>query len=81
MSRSYKPSYKTPQPNPGGWITLLIIIVVACALCWPLTRGIINGVNNAMGGLFSSVDSTLSGPQPTLTIAISPEKAELLRSS
>ena len=77
MSRSYKPSYKTPQPNPGGWITLLIIIVVACALCWPLTRGIINGVNHAMGGLFSSVDSTLSGPQPTLTIAISPEKAEL----
>jgi Ca-activated chloride channel family protein len=77
MSRSYKPSYKTPQPNTGGWITLLIIIVVACALCWPLTRGIINGVNHAMGGLFSSVDSTLSGPQPTLTIAISPEKAEL----
>ena len=30
MSRSYKPSYKTPQPNPGGWITLLIIIVAAC---------------------------------------------------
>ena len=77
MSRSYKPSYKTPQPNPGGWITLLIIIVVACALCWPLTRGIINGVNHALGGLFSSADSTLSGPQPTLTIAISPEKAEL----
>ena len=28
MSRSYKPSYKTSQPNPGGWITLLIIVVV-----------------------------------------------------
>src|SRR5512139_101320 len=78
MSRSYKPSYKTSQPNPGGWITLLIIIVAACALCWPLTRGIVNGVNTAVGGLFASVDSTLSGPQPTLTIAVSPEKAELL---
>jgi Ca-activated chloride channel family protein len=55
----------------------LIIVVVACALCWPLSRGIINGVNNAVGGLFSSVDSTLSGPQPTLTVAVSPEKAEL----
>lgn len=78
MSRPYKPSYKTSQPNPGGWITLLIIVVVACALCWPLTRGIINGVNNAVGGLFASVDSTFSGPQPALTIAVSPEKAELL---
>jgi Ca-activated chloride channel family protein len=78
MSRPYRPSYKTSQPNPGGWITLLIIIVVTCALCWPLTRGLINGVNNAVGGLFSSIDSTLSGPQPTLTIAVSPEKAELL---
>jgi Ca-activated chloride channel family protein len=77
MSRSYKPSYKTSRPNPGGWITLLIIVVAACALCWPLTRGIVSGVNNAVGGLFSSVDSTLSGPQPTLAIAVSPEKAEL----
>lgn len=77
MSRSYKPSYKTSQPNPGGWITLLIIIVVACALCWPITSGILNGINNAMGGLFDSIDSTVSGPQPTLTIAVSPEKAEL----
>jgi Ca-activated chloride channel homolog len=51
--------------------------VVTCALCWPLTRGIINGVNNAVGGLVSSANSTLSGPQPTLTIAVSPEKAEL----
>lgn len=77
MSRPYKPSYKTSQPNPGGWITLLIIIVVACALCWPITSGIINGINNAASGLFSSIDSTLSGPQSTLSIAISPEKAEL----
>jgi len=77
MSRSYKPSYKTSQPNPGGWITLLFIIVVACAACWPITTGIINGLGGAAGGLFSSIDSTVSGPQPTLTIAISPEKAEL----
>src|SRR5512143_2050471 len=77
MSRPYKPSYKTSQPNPGGWITLLIIVVVACALCWPLTRGIINGVNNAVGGLFTSIDTTAAGPQPTLKVAVSPEKAEL----
>jgi Ca-activated chloride channel family protein len=77
MSRPYKPSYKTSQPNPGGWITLLIIVVVACALCWPITSGIFNGINNALGGLFESIDSTLSGPQPTLTVAVSPEKAEL----
>jgi Ca-activated chloride channel homolog len=77
MSRSYKPSYKTSQPNPGGWITLLIIVVVACALCWPITSGILNGINNAVGGVFESVNSTVSGPQPTLTVAVSPEKAEL----
>ena len=77
MSRSYKPSYKTSQPNPGGWITLLIIIVVACAICWPLTKGLIDGVGNAAGGLFSSISTAASGPQPTLTIAVSPEKAEL----
>lgn len=77
MPRSYKPSYKTSQPNPGGWITLLIIVVAACAICWPLTSGIFNGLNHAVGGLFDSIDSTLSGPQPTLTIAVSPEKAEL----
>src|SRR5512147_1245148 len=77
MSRPYKPSYKTSQPNPGGWITLLIIIVVACALCWPITKSITDGIGNAAGGLFKSIDSTLSGPQPTLTIAVSPEKAEL----
>jgi Ca-activated chloride channel family protein len=77
MSRPYRPSYKTSQPNPGGWITLLIIIVVACALCWPITSGIFNGINNALGGVFESIDSAVSGPQPTLTIAVSPEKAEL----
>src|SRR5512143_2155763 len=77
MSRPYKPSYKTSQPNPGGWITLLIIVVVACALCWPLTRGIINGVNNALGGVVKSIGTTVNGPQPTLTIAVSPEKTEL----
>jgi Ca-activated chloride channel family protein len=77
MSRSYKPSYKTAQPNPGGWITLLIIIVVACALCWPITSGIFNGLNNALGGVFESIDTAVSGPPPTLTIAVSPEKAEL----
>jgi Ca-activated chloride channel family protein len=57
----------------------LIIVVAACAICWPLTNGIINGVGNAVGGVFKSLDSTFSGPQPTLTIAISPEKAELYR--
>jgi Ca-activated chloride channel family protein len=77
MSRPYKPSYKTPQPNPGGWITLLIIIVVACALCWPVTKWITDGIGSAVGGLASSIDSTISGPQATLTIAVSPEKAEL----
>ena len=77
MSRSYRPSYKTSQPNPGGWITLLIIIVIACAACWPVTRGIINGVGNLAGGVFSSIDSATGGPPPTLTIAVSPEKAEL----
>ncbi len=77
MSRSYRPSYKSGQPNPGGWITLLIIIVVACALCWPITQGIVNGVGNAVGGVFKSVRTTVSGPQSTLTIAVSPEKAEL----
>jgi Ca-activated chloride channel family protein len=77
MSRSYKPSYKTSQPNPGGWITLLIIVVVACAACWPITTGIMNGLSSAAGGLFSSINSAASGPQPTLTIAVSPEKAEL----
>src|SRR5512143_774562 len=77
MSRSYRSSYKTSQPNPGGWITLLIIVVAACAVCWPVTTGIINGINNAAGGVFSSINSTVSGPQPTLTIAVSPEKAEL----
>ncbi len=77
MSRSYRSSYKTPQPNPGGWITLLIIIVVGCSICWLSTQGIINGIGNTVGGVFRSIDSAASGPQPTLTIAVSPEKAEL----
>jgi Ca-activated chloride channel homolog len=80
MSRSsYRPSYKTSQPNPGGWISLLIIMVVACALCWPLTKGVIDAVGNAAGGAFKSVSTATSGPQPTLTVAISPEKAELYK--
>ncbi len=79
MSRSYKPSYKTSKPNPGGWITLLIIVVAACALCWPLTKGLLDAVNHAAGGLFSSISTIASGPQPTLTVAVSPEKAELFQ--
>ena len=79
MSRSYKPSYKTSQPNPGGWISLLIIVVVACALCWPLTKGVLDAVNSAAGGVFESVSTAASGPQPTLTVAVSPEKAELVK--
>ena len=79
MSRSYKPSYKTSKPNPGGWISLLIIVVVACALCWPLTKGVLDAVNRAAGGLFDSVSTVASGPQPTLTVAVSPEKAELVK--
>jgi Ca-activated chloride channel family protein len=80
MSRSsYRPSYKTSQPNPGGWITLLIIVVAACAICWPLTKGLIDAVGNAAGGVFKSVSTAASGPQPTLTVAVSPEKAELFK--
>jgi Ca-activated chloride channel homolog len=79
MSRPYKPSYKTSQPNPGGWISLLIIVVVACALCWPLTKGVIDAVNSAAGGVFNSISTATSGPQPTLTVAVSPEKAELYK--
>ena len=79
MSRSYKPSYKTSKPNPGGWISLLIIVVVACALCWPLTKGILDAVNGAAGGLFDSISTATRGPQPTLTVAVSPEKAALVK--
>jgi Ca-activated chloride channel family protein len=78
MSRSgYRPAYKTPTPNPAGWISLLIIIIGACALCWPLASGL---VDNVAGGLSSSVNTLLQGPQPTLTIAVSPEKADLFKS-
>jgi len=80
MSRSsYRPSYKTSQPNPGGWISLLIIVVAACAICWPLTKGLIDAVNNAAGGVFKSISSAASGPRTTLTVAVSPEKAELYK--
>jgi hypothetical protein len=33
MSRPYKSSYKTSAQS-RGWITLLIIIVIACAACY-----------------------------------------------
>ncbi len=75
MSRSsFRPSYKTTRPNPGGWITLLIIIVAACALCWPLTQGLVNGITNAVRG---GVESITQGPPAALTIAVSPEKTDL----
>ena len=79
MSRSYKPSYKTSKPNPTGWISLLIIVVVACACCWPLTSGLLAAVGNTFGGALTSVTGTLSGPQPTLKVAVSPEKADMFR--
>ncbi len=78
MSRnSYRPPYKSSAPNPGGWITLLIIVIVACALCWPLSARLVDGIGNAIGG----VKSIVSGPPSTsaLTIAVSPEKADLFR--
>lgn len=77
MSRqTYRPSYKMSKPNPGGWITLLIIVIAACALCWPLTQGLVNGVTNLVRG---GVESVTRGPQPALTIAVSPEKTDLFR--
>jgi len=78
MSRnSYRSSYKSSAPNPGGWITLLIIVFIACALCWPLSSRLVNGIGNAIG----SAKSVVSGPQSSsaLTIAVSPEKADLFR--
>ncbi len=76
MSRStYRPSYKTPKPNPGGWITLLIIVVVGCALCWSLSYSLFNGVANTVSGIFNQQPP--AGPAASLTVAISPEKAAL----
>lgn len=79
MSRSYKPSYKTSKPNPTGWVSLLIIVVIGCACCWPLTSGLMAAVGDAFGGAFSSATDVLRGPQPTLQVAVSPEKAELYK--
>ncbi|MFN8598114.1 MAG: substrate-binding and VWA domain-containing protein [Anaerolineae bacterium] len=75
MSRSaYRPGYKTPTPNPGGWITILIILIGACALCWPITSGLVNGVVDSVRG---TVETVTQGPQVSLTVAISPEKTEM----
>lgn len=75
MSRSpYRPAYKTPQPNPAGWITLLIIVVAACALCWSLSSRLFSSVTNAING---ALNQPASSPQASLTIAVSPEKAAL----
>ncbi len=72
--RSYRPTYRTPTPNLGGWITLLIIVIAACALCWPLTQGAVGGIVNSLRG---GVESITRGPQAALTIAVSPEKNDL----
>ncbi len=78
MSRStYRPSYKTPKPNPGGWITLLVIVVIGCALCWSLSYSLFNGISNTVSGLFAQ--QTPAGPAASLTVAISPEKAVLFK--
>jgi Ca-activated chloride channel family protein len=78
MSRqsSYRSSYKHPTSNPGGWITLLIIVVIGCALCWPLTSG---AVNNLLGSVGNAVQTVSKGPQTALTIAVSPEKTEMFK--
>ncbi|HZY42474.1 MAG TPA: substrate-binding domain-containing protein, partial [Anaerolineae bacterium] len=77
MSRnSYRSSYKTPSPNPGGWITLLIVVIGACALCWPLASG---AVNNLLGSVGDAVQTVTRGPQAALTIAVSPEKTEMFK--
>ncbi len=73
--RAYRSSYKTPSPNPGGWITLLIIVVVACSLCWSLTSSLFNSVSNTVGDIFSQP----ARPPASLTIALSPEKAALFQ--
>lgn len=76
MSRNsnYRPSYKTPTPNPAGWITLLIIVMLGCALCWPLTSSVVGGISNLVG---RTVQSVTQAPQAALTVAVSPEKAQL----
>jgi Ca-activated chloride channel family protein len=76
---AYRSSYRNSKPNPTGWISLLIIVIAACALCWPLTSGVLNSISNALGNLGSSINTAISGPQPTLIIAISPEKADLFK--
>ena len=75
-SRSYRPSYKNPSPNPGGWLTLLIIVMVGCALCWPLTSG---AVDNLLGSVSDTVQTVTQGPRAALTMAVSPEKTELFK--
>ena len=71
--RSYRPAYKTSKPNPGGWIALLIIVVVGCALCWSLMTSLVGGLSSTVGNIFSPASS----PSASLTIAVSPEKAAL----
>ncbi|HZY45009.1 MAG TPA: extracellular solute-binding protein, partial [Anaerolineae bacterium] len=75
----YRSSYRTPRPNPTGWITLLIIVIAACALCWPLTSGVFNSISNVVKGIGSGINNVVQGPQPTLTIAVSPEKGDLFK--
>ncbi len=75
----YRSSYRSSRPNPTGWITLLIIVIAACALCWPLTSGVFTSISNAVKGIGSGINNIVQGPQPTLTIAVSPEKADLFK--
>jgi Ca-activated chloride channel family protein len=75
----YRSSYRNSKPNPTGWITLLIIIMAGCALCWPLTSQVFNSLSTTFGNLGASINTTINGPQPTLTIAVSPEKADLFK--
>lgn len=79
MSRksTYRPSYKTPAPNPGGWVTLLIIVIMACALCWPLTSGLVDRVASFFSGAAQTITPGMPRPQGALIVAVSPEKAQL----
>ena len=74
--RPYRPSYKTSTPNPGGWLTLLIIVIVGCAFCWPLTSSV---VTNLLGSVSDTVQTVTQGPRAALTMAVSPEKTELFK--